>query len=373
MRKLILLSSVFVLSFAVFAQQDADAQRATEPTLEKVLQKTAELNEKLTILAEQITAGEAAALRGGAAIATAGSYSDTTRTQQGAIAGMAMATSNSKPILCDLTSPSRAHALIDGNAAATIADIGEDQMGLVNQEKGTKAENGLTDSRIKIFEELASKCTPEGNGGADAANCSGSDNEYLTVSSLLNTVAIPPAEIEKRTFFAELALTKATEAILPSSLENPDTNMINIIVEQKQLQALNSVALALYNRVMEGKIAAAGSSVSQYLGDRLRAGGWSDAQIEEISPGGAISKEAYFKVLTYGSDNPAMVLQQLNATEADLMRVIAKELMLNNQLAFENYQKQDAIMLGLAGNIALGLGEPKDKLDAKIRSARRGN
>lgn len=366
MRKLILLSSVFILSFGAFAQQDVQAQWATSIQMNNYISKfdayrqdfnnyVRSLGMDIEMAAEQATATEANAMRQNTAAANAQSVNERLSTLMKTMADVHMSTVNKADILCVISSSEQSWHAMAKNADKVMEEKTTKQLAELNQEEGTDSANGVTDQARKRY-----------------AKRTGTPADF-DMSEWMNTASLPsdPIKLEEKLRSIGNAFGETFESVPPDLSDNPDTNLQAIIAKQTKLRAWEAAAITATNNVIKDKIGFAGSSSIESLTDRLEACGWEQADIQNFI-GEGLSKEAYFETMTKWSSCPAMIIQRANAGTDGLLTEILAELTLSNKLAAAQWQRQGDTIVTQSGNIILGLEQPKAEVDAKIRSARRG-
>ena len=396
MRKLILLSSVFALSFGAFAQKEADAfglgglfgaatgiGQATEATLQNVLEKSEEVREEtaerftelyneLRLMSEQQTvsgaAGDAVLLGGMTSMQNANAIG----MQQQLNADSAMSYVNAGGQNCVLGSGGKGTAAVNEGAEAATDELIEVRMRNINSEAGTDAENGLVDFQRRMFQRSTALCDPAGNGGANVF-CTGEGNAQITLSTILYPHAFHvdnPVD-EELNYMQDLLFSRIGVSVSPDLLEEPDTNAMNMVVEADRLKAEMSIGQSVFT-LLQGNRTRIDSTVATSLAERLEAGGWSPDKIRKLTDGG-VSKNSMYHALTVGSYSSELILQKTSANERDLLANIWGEVALSNVLQFEQYKLLEAIALATATNIVVNRDDAIKDLNARISNANSRN
>jgi len=382
MRKLILLSSVFALSFGAFAQKEADAfglgglfgaatgiGQATEATLQNVLEKSEEVREEtaerftelyneLRLMSEQQTvsgaAGDAVLLGGMTSMQNANAIG----MQQQLNADSAMSYVNAGGQNCVLGSGGKGTAAVNEGAEAATDELIEVRMRNINSEAGTDAENGLVDFQRRMFQRSTALCDPAGNGGANVF-CTGEGNAQITLSTILypHPFHVDNPVDEELNYMQDLLFSRIGVSVSPDLLEEPDTNAMNMVVEADRLKAEMSIGQSVF---------------TTSLAERLEAGGWSPDKIRKLTDGG-VSKNSMYHALTVGSYSSELILQKTSANERDLLANIWGEVALSNVLQFEQYKLLEAIALATATNIVVNRDDAIKDLNARISNANSRN
>lgn len=387
MRKLILLSFVFVLTMGVFAQKEADAVFATtawqELVREAVKDNTSTLQTEISERFEKLylelrnmsgqnsTVGTANTM---ASIRASGNsnQSRAITAQQGLQAGALTTYVNAGGQNCVLASGGKGNAVVSEGADNTTEQLIVERMRNVNSEAGTDAENGLVDFRIKMFERSRALCDPSGNGGANTF-CNGSGNGHITLATILTPLAFQNQSplTERLDYLQDLLFARIPVSVNPDLLEDPDTKAMNMVVESDRIKAEMSVGQTLFS-ILQGNRTKIATTAADTLKERLIAGGWSEEKIDNLTAGG-ISKNSMYHALTTGSFSSEMLLQKASANGRDLNANILGELALNNVLQFEQYKLLEAIALATATNIVVNRDDAIKDLNARISAANNGN
>ena len=150
MRKLILLSSVFMLSFGVL--MDNDAYAIGDEARDSTLQETNRIIvEYLARHAEQLTATAAEQTDAAAQIANAQSTNASLNAQQTAAAGVAMSNSNTAEALCPALSAVMSDSAVKANADRAAEAFYQSQLSCLKGEPGCDSEFGVIDQARKKY------------------------------------------------------------------------------------------------------------------------------------------------------------------------------------------------------------------------------
>lgn len=387
MRKILLLSTVFALSFSVFAQNDAEAGWATtglqiqqDNTNKKGFQDTQQtivdnlellfqnLKKELELQQEQDDTVDLANQANHNAIGTAVSGNARTGVQQNRFAVTATNYQNSAGQNCVIASGGKGTSKVTEGAESETEQLITERMKTINSEAGTDAENGLVDFQRKMFERSKALCDPAGNGGANTF-CGGAGNAHVSLSTILTPLAFqnqPPLK-DKLEYIQDLLFSRVPISVNPDLLEQPNTETMNMVVESDRLKAEMSVGQTLFS-ILQGNRTKVDSSVVNSIKQRLEAGGWSGQKIDNMTAGG-ISKNALYHALSVGSYTSEFMLQKASANERDLLANILAETQLNNVLQFEQYKLLEAIALATATNIVVNRDDAIKDLNNRISAA----
>jgi|GEM_PF-3409439 len=390
MRKLILLSSVFALSFGAFAQKEADAfgglfgaaagiGQATEATLQNVLEKSEEVREEtaerftelyneLRLMSEQATvtgAASDAALLGGM---SADNINRANGVKQNLHAGSAISYANAGGQNCVIASGGKGKAIVDEGSQKEAKELADEGLALLSGKAGTDAANGRDDYLRLLAKKRKTFCDPADKGGADVECTGDGSNDHVNFFSMLSPEAYSednPMLKEKHDYFQQLITsTRNPVSVPPDLLVQPDTATDIMMVKADRLKAELSVTNAVFSKIRANRKKIP-STVADSLKERLEADGWSEAEVKKLTENG-VSKKSMYKALTKGSSGSKMLLQKVSANERDLQANILGALALNNDLQYEILDMLEVIAASSALNVATSRDSATKELSAEI-------
>lgn len=388
MRKLFLLSTVFALSLTIFAQSEAEAARATtgwqarnnsaikdvetavRANTNEITERFLNLYNELRKMSEQATTVNTANTGMAGRFASASDQNRSITATEVMSAGTASKFLNQADFLCVAVSGESSTAKIQENTEKEIDKLIKADMSLINSEAGQISENGLVDFQRQLFQQAMSMCDPLGNGGANVY-CSGSGTSHITLSSLLRPTAYrsDPRVNQNLDYLKNILYARIPISVNPDLLVDPNTETMNMVVESDRLKAEMSIGQTLFSMLRGNRMVTPGTKASTSLAERMKANGWSDDYVNTLT-GQGLSKNSMYHALTIGSFGSEFMMQQLSGNDdINYGVVMAKELMLNNVLQYEQYKLLEAIALATATNIVVNRDDAIKDLNERISSA----
>lgn len=291
--------------------------------------------------------------------------------RQGVQAGAAMQISGLEP--CPVLSGVRSLAVTETGAQRAADELLASAMDVINGSEGTIAENGKFDYARQMFEKISPLCDPRSQGG-DAQHCVGAGTEHATLGTLLNKRAISPTdpEAEKLEVLQQLLFAEVPVSVQPDLLENPTTDVQDILIEAERLKADMSVGQSLFSKIYGNRMKIPGTSASGNLRERLEINGWAEEDIAKLVDGG-LSKNAMYFALTAGSLGTPFLEQEIVKNETGLLSGILYELKLGNTLANHNREMLEAIALTTAITASKNRDDAIEDLNRRISALNSGN
>lgn len=242
-------------------------------------------------------------------------------------------------------------------------------MSVTNAEEGTPAANGRIDYNVQLFDERKQHCSSKGSGGSETY-CGGSDNQHLSVETLLSHSNIKTGDEvdQKLGYLQKMLFSKVFSNINPDLLEEPKTEVKNIMVEQDRLKAAQGVAMAAFHNIRAARAPSeAGGEAKQWMTQVLQQNKFSSESIQDLM-GDSPSYEAQLDFIgrrIYMSPEWAMSLAD---TPENSTRHIPIYLGWNNILLFEIYKMLQIIALNTGQTVAENISDDFVDLETRIRA-----
>ena len=268
--------------------------------------------------------------------------------------------------VCTSISATQSTALVETGAEAAIDRYLDTALRRNSMMAGELSEFGLIDYQRKLFQELTQFCSPESWGG-DAEYCNGDGTAHVSLGTLLREISIPEGDPVNGYLNAleQLLYTRIPISINPDLLENPNTEVMNTMVEAERLRAEMSIGQTLFSTLRGNREKIPGVSASNSLIERLRENGWGRDDIDRWLSGG-MSRNAMYHALTVGSFGTPFMLQELVGNEEGIGVIIAREMMLNNVLQYHQYRLLEAIALATATTNVMNRDDAIEDLNRRI-------
>lgn len=274
---------------------------------------------------------------------------------------------------CALGTSTMSYGTAESHAFETASTQLADRLPVLNAEEGSISENGLVDMNNQMFEVARSFCTPTGEGG-DAVFCTGTDNEHVSIGTLLFRpnvgLGVPSADndVEQLEYLQDLLYARVPVKLNPDLLVNPNTEVKNLYVESDRLRAELSIGQAAFSQVVGERTAPENEGRSiPYIQELLDTGNFlSPEQVAALFPDNRASAKAQLDAITLGMLNPNFLQQQLVANPNAMGINISYNTALTNRLLFKMLNELEFIKLAIATDIAATRGPQVDSLNARI-------
>lgn len=353
----------------------------TQPIIDSNIEAANAIIKNLQLLGKQIltadTASDVQATRTGTGVAQAAAK--TAVDSQGAT--IVRENGGVEDALCQAASDSMNMEDLQGNS-----DKMEDQYvaratKVANSEAGTDSENGLIDFQRKLFERAKQLCSASGNGGANVYCGGDGANKHLTIHTLLGAETLPSDDENNEIppnnhiqYMDDVLFARVPLSIPPDALEDPNTDVQNLMVEADRLKMEMSVGQQAFSSIRANRAGVPGMKSAEIYKQIMEANGWENGQITEYFDTNGVSVNTMYKALTVGSYGSEFILNLLGGkNDKGLLVVLVKQLMLNNVLQYEQYKLLESIALSSAINIPVNRDGEIKRVNAEIQKLRSGN
>ena len=246
-----------------------------------------------------------------------------------------------------------------------------------NSEAGTDSENGLIDFQRKLFERSLALCSAQGNGGGNEFCTGDGSNKHLTIHTLLGAESLPIGPSIKNDsieYMDDVLFARVPLSIPPDALEDPKTDVQNLLVESDRLKMEMSVGQQAFSMVRANRVGKTGLNVVDQYKEIMEANGWSSEKISEHFDENGLSVNSMYHALTLGSYGPEFMVNLLSGKgPKGYFAILGQQLMLNNVLQYEQYKLLESIALSSAINIPVNRDDEIKRVNAKIQKVRSGN
>lgn len=316
MRKILLLSSVFAMSFGVFAHNNqADAvwarQVETQRNLNKIWDKVIENGEKIdtankdnTDKQESVNEDQANVQRAVSQEQSTGRALQTTQVGQYETA-RANENRNDHKYSAQYNDYSRISGAPDYACSYMTADAttgaaattehrerknrNEATKQLLASASGTPEEDGATDGDIKLYAAGLQHCAQSNDGGS-RVDCAGGNNDHLTYATALSNYNMTPDQVAKMDYLQQVAYRNGFESLNPDLYKNPNTRMKGILVEADRARMLSSIAPAVMDSIIAARTTTNGGMAVQKIRETLTHGGFLPTDVvDDIVPSSGLS------------------------------------------------------------------------------------
>lgn len=356
MRKLLLLSSVFVLSFGVTGADEAKAQfgagvavnvvndSAVHPPIVDKLEESDRLIEDLIedLIQEirqssaQNTTGQAAGDSQGARFATGLSQNHALTAQQSAINSAASALSGVPEQYCWFGSNSRSFLALEEFSEQRASELYTNTSSVLHGEAGSISVNGSVDAARQIYDRDQSQCIDR---GGDPVSCATNSGGYLTDASVFTKDNLTTEEAENQQQQIEYTLTSFVipKSANPARYENPTTDTKGQVVQERALKSMAAKATAIMSQNIANRSKTnAPVLAARTLFDSLVAGGAiSEAKARQLLPEDGASKHAVYKAMVLAQQNAELQKEKLISNPETVPIILASNAALQSAMMFD--------------------------------------
>ena len=309
------------------------------------------------------------------AIATARDLNAATLARQAVDAKAQIGTAGVAEVTCSHLTLSSSTGPVHGLSYETREAEAAARASVANGEEGEITENGLRDYQRQMFEAAMQFCKPEGSGGAMADQCTGTDNEHLTVATLLFRpnlgIGYPTSndDLAQMEYFENLLYARVHESIRPELLKDPDIDVQNLYVEADRLKAEMSIGQAAFTHLKSMRQPPSSSTRAvPFIKEMLESGDFlAPSQVTALVPENRASLKAQLEAITLGMMNPNY-LQGQNVNNPALAALnISYNTSLANYLTMYQINLLEIIALAVSTDVATNRNDAVTELNEKIR------
>ena len=247
--------------------------------------------------------------------------------------------------------------------------------------------NGLIDYQRQMFDRAMQFCSQSELGG-DAQTCAGpvydpADEqtwdafEHVNVGTLIQRFNVGLGtltsgnDVAQLEYMEDLLYGRVPASLNADLMNNPNTDIKNLYVEADRIRAELSIGQTAFTELKSlREPLEQGSNAASFVRDTLEMGDYIDPNVVEmLSPENRPSLRAQLEMITVGQMNPNYLQDKLvNNPELSLLN-IAYGTALNNRIQMYQANLLEIIALAVSTDIAASRYDAITELNAKIREA----
>jgi len=387
MRKILLLSSVFALSFGVFAEHNeanawssaaiVAAINSLKANNKKEIdeQEANQINKQQEVLengttadqknAEQRDSTVVAAQTQATRTADALSSNQTIQTQQAAMYNDYSRVSGVGDYACSFITADGTTGNAYTQKSRKQDEIEEENKNNLAGATGSPIGDGIVNGRVNLYKPDMCKDIESGT-----RECTGTDNDYLSAGTALNNKNMTADQDAKMEYYTTVAYMPTLPAVQPDLYQNPNTNMKNIAVESDRIRMLMSISPSVMASIRASRKPTDGGGAITKIRETLLHGGFlPQDEVDKLVPESGVSMMALFEAAGLALRNPNYMKEKYVADPALIPLTTAyiggvQTTQLNRIIELLEY-----VALGTASNVTLNAEELMDKNAVKRGAA----